>query len=79
MNEHVRRLHETLQRLLGFGLLQVKHNRTLVSVDIEKERAHSRAAMGTDEPGVVAFRRFDLDHVRAHVAQNLVRRPARVH
>ena len=57
-----------IQRL-ALGLGQVEHNAALIAVDAEVEAAVV-FDFRTDGPRLIAVRRLDLDHVRAHIAEH---------
>ncbi len=59
------------KRLLSFGLLHIKGETALVSVRVEKHRAHRRAAHGRCETHHVAFERLDLHDIGTVIGQNL--------
>ncbi|MPM79635.1 hypothetical protein SDC9_126674 [bioreactor metagenome] len=71
VHEHVCRGQQRLQRLLGFGLLEVEHHAFFAAVAAKK---HGRHALFQGRPGVargIARGRLDLDDLGAIVRQHL--------
>jgi hypothetical protein len=71
VHQHVGAGDQPAQRLGALGGLQVEHDRALVAVQRQVDRAHAgvlRDAVGAHQ---VALGPFDLDHVGAKVGQHL--------
>ena len=71
VHEHVGRLDEAQQRVASRPGLQVERDAALVAVHVEVHGRHARVAPRTGLPVRVARGRLDLDHVGAHVAEDL--------
>ena len=71
VHEHIRRCGQPHQHVAGGGLLQVQHDAALVAVGVQIHCAHAGMAGRGGGAHHVALWRFDLDHVRPHVAQHL--------
>ena len=72
VHERIRALHEPHHRFEAAGVLEVEHDPALVAVVGEEDRAH--AVLDRRRSGAahrVAAGGFDLDHVRAQIAEHL--------
>src|SRR6185295_10225302 len=70
LDEDVALRDQLLQNRAPFGVLEVERDAFLVAVDAEEIRALAAKKWWSPRAGVVAFARlFDLDHARAHVAE----------
>ena len=73
VHEHVGFACELEQRLALRGLFQIQPDAALVAVQVQEENRHMGIATRPVVTHRIAFRRFDLDHARAHVAELLGR------
>ena len=73
VDEEVGALDHVLQHGAGGGLLEIEADRALVAIGRHVDRPHALVAAEAAARGAqqVAFRRFDLDHVGAHIGQML--------
>ena len=71
VHEHIGAIDQAQQRIARRGALQVQHHAALVAVEHGEIAAHALVAVRPDPAAVVAVRRFDLDHIGAHVAEHL--------
>jgi hypothetical protein len=72
LDQDVRRLAQTVQRLDVRGRLEVEHDRALVAVlavEVERRRAIRPEGRAPEARVVAALGLLDLDHVGAHVGQ----------
>ena len=69
VEQHVARLEQRMQGPAILLLAEVEDDAALVAVDGDEGRAVAAAAARAAER--IAFRSFDLDHVRAHVSEHL--------
>ena len=71
LDEHVRRRHEPLERVVPLGGPAVKHDALPAPVEVEEVQAHGR--VGAQERRKAALvrtaRRFDVEHVGAEVGE----------
>ena len=73
VHEDVGIFHQPQQGVMCFGTLQIERDAALVAVHVHVHRRHPRMTIRSGVAVRVALRRLDLDHVRAHVAQDLRR------
>ena len=78
VHQHVSGLGELEQRLAPALLLEVEHDRTLGAIAAKIERGHAGMTRRSHLTRRIAFRRLDLDHVGAEIAQ-LLRGPRPEH
>jgi hypothetical protein len=78
-DQHIRLAGKGERGLLAGRRLQIQHDAALVAVGLQKQRAHAGCAPWPDPAHGVAGLAFDLDDVRAQVAQDLRGRGAHDH
>src|SRR5215475_12340083 len=71
--EDIRAVDQVEQYISLVFALQIERDAAFVAVQVEKRSAHSAVAERREVARNIAFRRFDLDYIGAHVAQNLGR------
>ena len=71
MHHDVRLTQHLQQRRTPFGGFEIKRNAAFVPVHRHPLSGHTRRARDAEAPVIVAFRRFDLDHIGPEIAQEL--------
>ncbi|MCY1442293.1 hypothetical protein D9M71_586580 [compost metagenome] len=71
VHDDVGGFHQLEQRFQALFLLEVEHDAALVAVHDQIEHRHARVSARAVLPVLVAVRRFHLDDVCAHVAEDL--------
>jgi len=78
VEQHVGALGQAQQDTPGGLLLEIEHDRALVAIDRQVERAHVGVAHRAELARCVALGRLDLDDIGAEIAE-LLRRPGAEH
>ena len=73
VHEDIGRGQQRVQARHVAGGLEVQHHAALASVQVEEKGTHLRIARAADHAHRIALRRLDLDHLGAHIREQLGR------
>ena len=73
MHEHVRRVDQAVKRRSSGRRLEVEDDTALVAVQMQEGAGHAVMAVGPVVAEGIALRAFHLDHVRAHIGEDMRR------
>ena len=69
-DEHIGPGNQAARHLQAIGMFEIEHDTFFVAVEVHEIRTHAGMAHRAQAARAIAARRFDLDDLGAHVAQN---------